>query len=246
MSAETVEKVNTVDQSEAEAPKVRPKKKHTSDKALKAKKAKPVKKKRNGESGGFTQILAILIVFLAFYLAFSLFVAGLILYSFNDTVENTEIYSLNVIYDERTLHKIDAETANTEFGLYIPFDYLAEIGSFGLAGDGNEAILYLIGTDNRIECNKNSSLVTINGNPVRIAAPILYRDGEYLIPVVLIENYINGIDVTYDSEKMICKVSADLGKSDVALKLRLPEALDQPDYFTDEDRYYGDESSKVE
>ncbi len=246
MSAETVEKINNGEQLENEASKARPKKKPSSAKASKAKKAKPIKKIRDGEGGRFTQILAILIVFLAFYLAFSLFVAGLILYSFNDTVENTEIYSLNVIYDERTLHKINAETANTEFGLYIPFDYLAEIGSFGLAGDGNDAILYLIGTDNRIECNKNSSLVTINGNPVRIAAPILYRDGEYLIPVVLIENYINGIDVTYDDEKMICMVSSDLGKSDVALKLRLPEALDQPDYFTDEDKYYGNESSQVE
>lgn len=247
MSAEAVEQVNNDSASEDSAAKPRPKKKPDAVKSKKVKKAKPVKKKRRErESGRFTQILAILIVFLAFYLAFSLFIAGLILYSFNDTVENTEIYSLNVIYDERTLHKINAETANTEFGLYIPFDYLAEIGSFGLAGDGNDAILYLIGTDNRIECNKNSSLVTINGNPVRIAAPILFRDGEYLIPVVLIENYINGIDVTYDNEKMICIVSSDLGKSDVALKLRLPEALDQPNYFTDEDRYYGDELSESE
>lgn len=229
----------------ADTKKLRRKK--SAAKTSKAKKQKAKKKRSESRLGAFvSQILAILIVFLAFYLAFSLFIVGLIVYSFNDTAENTEIYSLNVVYDKRTLHKLDAETANTEFGLYIPFDYLAEIGSFGLAGDGSDATLYIIGTDNRIECNKNSSLVSINGNPIRIAAPILFREGEYLIPVVLIENYINGIEVTYDDEKMTCMVSADIGKSDISLKLRLPEALDQPDYFTDEDRYYGNEISEEE
>ncbi len=247
MSEETIEKVDA-NEAGSSVPAKRPKKKSSAktSKRAKSQKSKRTKRKEPRESGRFSQILAILIVFLAFYLGISLFVAGLILYSFNDTVENTDIYSLNVIYDDRTLYKLDAETANTEFGLYIPFEYLAEIGSFGLAGDGDDATLYLIGTDNTIECNKNSSLVTINGNPIRIAAPILYRDGEYLIPVVLIENYVNGIDVTYDNDKMICKVSSDLGKSDVALKLRLPEPLKLPDYFTDEDRYYGDELSQAE
>lgn len=211
----------------------------------KPKKSSPKKKKQKRSNGILSQGLAVVIVFLAFYLAFSLFVGGLILYSFNDTAENTEIYSLRVIYDDETLYRMDAETANTEYGLYIPFEYLSEIASFGLAGDGDNATLFIIGTDNRIECTKNSSLVIINGNPVRISAPILFQDNEYLIPVVLIENYINGIDVSYDKEEMICAVSSDIGKSDVALKLRLPEALKQPDYFTDEDRYYTDTSDNT-
>ncbi len=206
-----------------------------------AKKKKPKKKKRG--NGVFTQFLAVFIVFLAFYLVISLFIVGLIYYSFNDTAKTTELYSINVIYDEQSLYKLDAQTANNEYGLYIPFEYLSEIGSFGLAGNGDDATLFIIGTDNRIECTKNSSLIIINGNPVRISAPIIYEENEYYIPVALIENYVNGIDVSYDDEDMVCSISSDLGKNDIALKLRLPEAHKLPDYFTHEDMYYPDQSN---
>lgn len=189
----------------------------------------------------FTQALAYFIVFLAFYIVISLFVAGLIIYSFNDTAKNTEIYSISVIYGNKTLHRLDAKTANNEYGLYVPFSYLTEISSFGLAGSGDDATLFIIGTDNRIECRKNSSLIVINDNPVRISAPILYNNGEYLIPVVLLENYINGIDVAYDDKKMVCSVSSDIGKTDVALKLLLPDEM-KKSYFPDSYKYYTDVS----
>lgn len=207
------------------------------------KKPKPIKKpaKRRRESGMFTQALAYFIVFLAFYIVISLFVAGLIIYSFNDTAKNTEIYSISVIYGNKTLHRLDAKTANNEYGLYVPFSYLTEISSFGLAGSGDDATLFIIGTDNRIECRKNSSLIVINDNPVRISAPILYNNGEYLIPVVLLENYINGIDVAYDDKKMVCSVSSDIGKTDVALKLLLPDEM-KKSYFPDSYKYYTDVS----
>ena len=196
-------------------------------------------KKRRRSSGAFSQFFAVLILFLATYLVITLFIGGLIIYSFNSTAKNTEIYSLNVIYDETTLHKMAAEDANNEYGLYIPFSYLSEIGAFGLAGDNENITLYLIGSDNRIECTKNSSLIVINDNPIRISAPILYNEGEYLFPVMLLENYVNGINVEYDEEKMVCKVSAKAGKTDIALKLLLPESV-KPAYFPDSYKYYGD------
>jgi hypothetical protein len=197
---------------------------------------KKAAKKRRRSKSSFTQILAVLIVFLAFYLIITLFVAGLIYYSFNSTADNTEIYSLNVIYDERVLHKSSAQTANNEYGLYVPFSYLADIANFGIAGDGDDITLFIIGTENNIRCTKNSSLIVINDNPIRISSPILQENGDYLIPIVLIENYINGIDVTYDNDKMICRVTNDLGKSDIALKLLLPEDMkpaDFPDSYKD-------------
>ncbi|MBQ8895695.1 MAG: hypothetical protein IKM32_03010 [Clostridia bacterium] len=205
---------------------------------------KKAAKKRRRRKNKFAQAMAVLIVFLAFYLLISLFIAGLIYYSFNSTAKNTEIYSLNVVYDETVLHKTEAQEANNEYGLYVPFSYLSEIGAFGLAGDGEDVTLFLIGTDNRIECKKNSSLVVINDNPIRISAPVLYENGDYLIPIVLIENYINGIDVSYDDEKMICKVSSDIGKADVELKLLLPEDMEGA-YFPDEYKYYGDPNAST-
>lgn len=208
----------------------------TEQQIRKKKIVKKAAKKRRRSSFAFTQILAVLIVFLAFYLAISLFIAGSIYYSFNSTAKNTEIYSLNVLYDETVVYKADATTVNNEYGLYIPFEQLSAIANIGLAGDGDEVTMFLIGSDNRIECTKNSSLVVINDNPVRISAPILYENGDYLIPVLLIENYVNGIDVVYDDEKMVCQVINDVGKSDIELTLHLPvemEKADFPDSYKD-------------
>ena len=201
---------------------------------------KPHKRRRKVS---FSSIIAVLIVFLAFYLILSLLVAAFVLYSFHNTAESDDTYGINIIYDETKLYSLDAEEANNEYGLYIPFEYLAEIGSFGLAGDGDDVTLFIIGTDNRIKCTKNSSLVVINNNPIRISSPILYENNEYFIPVVLVEKYVNGIDVTYDSEKMMCNISSDLSKNDVALTLLLPEDMEAA-YFPESYKYYdfGDES----
>ncbi len=225
-------------QAKEGAPKQVPKKKP------KKEAEKPTKKKprRKINTAKISHIMALLVVLLAFYLGLSLFVGGLILYSFYDTADNTEIYSLSVVFDEKKIFSMDAEEANNEYGLYVPFSQLAEIGAFGLAGDGENFSMFIIGTDNRIEGTINSSLVVINDNPIRIASPIVYdaENGEYMIPIVLIENYINGIDVTYNDEKMICTVSADINKTDVALKLLLPKGMENA-YFPDSFKYYGDE-----
>lgn len=197
------------------------------------------KRKRNN----FSTAMAVFIVFLAFYLVISLASGGLLLYSFYNTERNDEVYSLNVVYDEHILYTLDSEDANNDYGLYIPFAYLAEIGSFGLSGEGDEVTLFIIGTENRIKCSKNSSLVVINNNPIRISSPILYENDEYLIPVSLLENYINGIDVTYDEEEMICSVSSGLSKSDVSLKMLLPEAMEMA-YFPESYKYYDFEQSQ--
>ena len=205
---------------------------------------KAAKKRRRKAT--FSSVMAVLILFLAFYAVLSLLIAGMVLYSFHSTADSDEFYSISVIYDENELYEIDSDDANNEYGLYIPFEYLAEISSFGLAGDGDDITLFLIGTDNRIKCTKNSSLVVINDNPIRISSPILYEDGDYLIPVVLLENYINGIDVTYDREEMVCSISSDLSKSDVTLKLLLPEEMEAA-YFPESYKYYNyGESSDID
>ena len=199
---------------------------------------------RRNDAG--TKILAFVIVLLGFYVVISLFIAGFVYYSFNDTAKNTEIYSVRVVYDENTLHSINAQTANNEYGLYIPFSYLSELCPFGIAGDGDDVTMFLIGSDNRIRFRRNSSLIVINDNPIRISAPLLTResDGEFLIPIVLIENYINGIDVKYDKDKMICYINAEGPKADVSLKLLLPEEM-QPAYFPESYKTYKpDESSE--
>ena len=197
------------------------------------------RKKQRSKAGKGYEYLAYIIIFLAAYALISLFCFAFVVYSFNDIPDNPDDYEISIIYNDKEIYDLDADEANNEYGLYIPFSYLSEISSFGLAGDGDDITLFVIGTDNRIECTRNSSLITINNNPIRISSPILYDDEskEYLIPVSLLENYVTGIDVSYNSEKMICSISSTVSKTDVALKLLLPEPM-KPAYFPDSDKYY--------
>ncbi len=207
-----------------------PKKKKLTQKQLRD----AAKKRRRNN---FSSALAVFIVFLGFFLVFSLITVGFIYYSFHNTAKKDDTYTLKIVYDENVLHTIEEEDANNEYGLYVPFEYLAEISSLGLAGEGDNVTMFIIGTDNRIKCAKNSSLVVINDNPIRISSPILYKDGDYLIPVSLLENYIKGVDVTYDKEKMVCSISSDVKKSDISLSILLPDSMAAP-YFPESYKYY--------
>lgn len=191
-------------------------------------------KKHSASADKAASIFAVLIVFLAFYLIITLFIAGTIYYSFNDTEDAVDIYSVQVFFDETRLFNLPATQVNNEYGLYVPYSCIEEICMLGIAGEDDNVTFFITGTDNRIECTLNSSLIVINGNPVRISAPVLYSNsdegGDYLLPIALVDNYINGIDVSYDDDKKICMITTDSGKTDISLKLLLPETMSPADF----------------
>ena len=82
--------------------------------------------------------------------------------------------------------------------------------------------------------------------PHGVSNPVFHKNenGDYLIPIVLIENYINGIDVVYDDEEMICKVINDIGKSDIELTLHLPEEMEKADFPDSYKDYFYETSGK--
>ncbi len=193
---------------------------------------KVIRKKKDLSKG-----IAYIFVTLVIYILLCSLVGGYIYYSFKSTAKSVNRYSVSIKYDDKTLHTIKVGDANNEYGLYVPFSILTDICSFGLAADGEDVTLFLIGTNNRIECKRNSSLIVINDNPIRISAPILYEKGDYLIPVVLLENYIVGLDVSYDDDKMVCNIVASVNKSSVALSMQLPDGMSKYD-FPDSYKYY--------
>lgn len=213
--------------------------------------SRPTKNSRQAQEkrrrkDAFSRKAAAVIVFLVFYTLMILFVFGMVFYSFHHSSNNVDLYSVKILYDEKMLYELPAKEVNNEYGLYVPFSYLTEICSFGMAGDGDDISLFIIGTDNRIDCKKNSSLIVINDNPIRISAPILYRDNEYLIPMVLLDNYIKGIDISYDEDKKICTLSSSRGQSGLSLKLLLPDEMKKA-YFPDSYKEYNtsEENSEV-
>ena len=173
------------------------------------------KKKRSlsaGEKRGAQMLLAILFVAAVVYVALMLIIALLIWYSFGTLPESTTLYSLRVLESdgETRIASYSVEQANNRYGLYVPYSVLAPYCAFGVAGDSERVTLYLPdagGSTGSILCNRNSSLVEINGNSVRLSSPILFEGDDYLLPVSLFENYLSGLNIDYDEEKQLCTLT---------------------------------------
>lgn len=180
--------------------------------------SKPVRKpnkKRSlsaGEKRGAQLLLAILTVALVLYVVVVLIIAVFLWYSFGTTPKNTALYELELLESdgETKIKSYSVDQANNRYGLYIPYSVLAGPCSFGVAGDGEQITLFLPGEDGEtgsIQCSRDSSLVRVNGSPVRLASPILFEGDDYLLPVSLLENYITGLTVRYDDEEKVCSVA---------------------------------------
>ena len=180
-----------------------------------------------GEKRGAQMLLAILFVAAVIYVVIVLIIALFIWYSFGTLSENTTLYSLRVMDSdgETRIASYSVDEANNRYGLYVPYSVIAPYCNFGVAGDSEQVTLYLPdagGVTGSILCNRDSSLIEINGNPVRLSSPILFEGDDYLLPVSLFESYLSGLDITYDDEKQFCTLTVP-AKPAFSLKLHRPE-----------------------
>ena len=197
-------------------------------------KQKPAPKKKRslsaGEKRGAQMLLAILFVAALIYVVAMLIIALFIWYSFGTLSETTTLYALRVLDSdgETRIASYSVEEANNRYGLYVPYSVLATHCNFGVAGDNERITIYLPdagGSTGSILCNRDSSLVEINGSPVRLSAPVFFEGNDYLLPLSLFEKYLSGLDITYDDEKQLCVLTLP-DKPAFSLKLHRSEPAD--------------------
>ena len=180
-----------------------------------------------GEKRGAQMLLAILFVAAVIYVVLVLIIALFIWYSFGTLSETNTLYALRVLDSdgETRIASYSVEQANNRYGLYVPYSVLATHCDFGVAGDTERVTIYLPdagGSTGSILCNRDSSLVEINGNSVRLSSPVLFEGNDYLLPVSLFENYLSGLDISYDEENQLCVLTMPV-KPSFSLKLHRSE-----------------------
>ena len=179
------------------------------------------------EKRGAEMVLAIALLSLVVYIVIMALIVFFVWYSFTTPSSSASLYSLEAIdaETETKLFSYSAGRANNSYGLYLSYNDLAKYCDFGIAGDSQQITLFLSEKDS-IVCYRNSSLLSVNGNTVRISAPVLFEEDDYLLPVSLFESYLSGAEVTYDSAKKICRVS--IPENPVfTLTMDRPEAMDK-------------------
>ena len=200
----------------------------------------PSKKKRRlteSEKRGAQTLLAILTVAAGIYLLVVLIRALLVWYSFSTPSESPTLYSVRVVTesDGKRQASYSAEEANNSYGLYLRYSDIAPLCEFGIAGDGDRITLYLPGNglvgnpdQECIVLSKNSSLIEVNGNLVRLSAPVLFEGDDYLLPISLFETYLLGLKVDYDQENNLCQITVPESLT-FRLLLHRPKEAEPPD-----------------
>jgi hypothetical protein len=192
----------------------------------------PEKKSRltEREKQGAQTLLAILFVAGVLYLLIILIIAVCVWYSFSTPSESTALYSLRIVTEDGNIKRAaySSSEANNSYGLYLRYSDIAPLCGFGIAGDEETVTLYLPGEGlvgstelESIVFHRNSSLIVVNGNNVRLSAPILFEGDDYLLPVSLFETYLTGLTVEYDEEELLCLVTVPERLS-FSLKLHKP------------------------
>lgn len=199
----------------------------------------PKKKSRltEKEKQGAQTLLAILFVAGVLYVLIVLIIALLVWYSFSTPAESPALYSLQVFTEDdgQRQASYSAEEANNSYGLYLRYSDIAPLCEFGIAGDGDRITLYLPGDglvgnpdQESIVISRNSSLIEVNGNLVRLSAPVLFEEDDYLLPVSLFETYLLGLTVEYDQENSLCKITVPETLA-FSLRLHRPKEAEPPD-----------------
>lgn len=210
---------------------------HKTASAKKEQQRKRQKKLTVGEKRGAQTLAAILLVAGVIYLLAVMIIALFVWYSFSTPAESETLYSLRIVTEADGERKVSYTVgqANNSYGLYLRYSDLAPLCDFGIAGDEEYVTLYLppegqVGNEksDSVTFCRNSSLIYVNGNPVRLSSPILFEGTDYLLPVSLFEGYLSGLDITYNEEDRLCVVTVP-EKLSFSLKLHKPVEASQCD-----------------
>ncbi len=198
---------------------------------------KPQKKKSRlteSEKRGAQTLMAILFVAGVLYLLIVLIIAVFVWYSFSTPSESTSLYSLRIVTEDGNIKRASysSSEANNSYGLYLRYSDIAPLCGFGIAGDEETVTLYLPGGGlvdsaelESIVLHRNSSLIILNDNHVRLSAPILFEGKDYLLPVSLFETYLIGLQVEYNEEDLLCVVTVP---EDLSFSLKLHKPTESP------------------
>ncbi|MGM9658161.1 MAG: hypothetical protein ACI3W9_04140 [Eubacteriales bacterium] len=166
-----------------------------------AKRARAIRQKRRRRE----RAVAVTALLLTVYICIGAIIAIYGILSFNSVAENDKVYSIEGCLGDKKVFSVSASTANNAYGLYVSFTTLNRLCPISITGDANRIALILPDTDDYIECFSNSSSILVNDTPCRLSSPVLFTEDDWLIPVELLDNYVNGLTVTY-GDNHVCKI----------------------------------------
>lgn len=198
------------------------------------------KRRRNA----FRLFLGRFVIFLAMFAILFSSAIGIILlryYSYEKPISEI-VYQIGADEDEdMTSRKLKRESILIDDTLYINITEIALLCEFTTTGDLNEIRLISKNESNdNVKLVPGSPVVVVNGNSIRLSAPVLQSGEAIYVPYEFFTGYVTGISVTYDTEKnkvtivreLVGMTEAKLNKpsepiyADICFTLKYPTVTD--------------------
>lgn len=159
----------------------------------------------------------------AVYLAFLLVIAGFVFSLYRGSASGSGAADLVVAdADGKELARLPSSRADLNGVEYVSASALSAVYDFTLAGDKNEVTLHFHNIGQSLSLFRDSAVVEMNGEKIRLGARIIFTD-DYYIPLELIENYFNGAIIERDGGKGVTTLSQNI-EADFYLRLQLPQS----------------------
>lgn len=166
---------------------------------------------------------ASLLVFLTFYILLSAIVFAIFFFSFHNVAGNDALYAVSIKLTEKKSVLYDAGDVNLDYGLYVPVSALERLHDLTVTGDGGARTVAVRETGDTLACTNGSSLVYINGTPVRLDSPVVLTEDDCYLPAEAVTGYMRLFACTYDDEGRLLVIALADETAGYALKTQPPE-----------------------
>lgn len=198
---------------------------------------KKTKKRKKSSSRTAQTFAAVAIVMLALIILMTAATAGVIYLIYDSTSDRAELYSLKLTKNGKTIKTVSSASANNVYGLYVPYSAVSQIADIGIAGDGVRINLVCLPSQSMITCTDDSTQIYVNGSSARLSVPVMFTENDYLLPIELFQNFVFGIDVSFNESTGICTLSRSDSNGDIRLKMS-PVSEMEKTYFPESYKKY--------
>ena len=164
-----------------------------------------------------------LLVFLTFYILLSAIVFAIFFIAFHNVAGNDALYAVSIKLTEKRSVLYAADEVNLDYGLYVPVSALETLHDLTLTGDDTSRTIAIRETGDTLACTDGSSLVFINGTPVRLGAPVVFKNGDCYLPAEAVTGYMRLFSSTYDDESRQLVIALADETEGYTLKSQTPE-----------------------
>lgn len=147
------------------------------------------------------RIKALLFVFLTFYISIILISSLIFFVKLNHVSSSIKKSGLQILYEKGSKLTYSADSVFIDGTLYVPYEGFSKLCPAVITGDSNQITIILSSGNDYCTLHKDSRFIYIGNVQFALDAPVLFMNNDYYIPFEVFDNFINGLNITFDQKR---------------------------------------------